>query len=152
MLYPPLDPCLKSHCVQGPAILFYPFNNYPSSLRLSNTLTVYFPFPLTIYLPVILRFIWSWLWTLGCCQQSSGLVLRAPPVHPVCPALHWELHSTTHYRGWEAYCLLSLFCSLCFPHSKTEKQRKSSNEGRGRERTGGGRQRGTWGLAWFFVV
>lgn len=89
------------------------------------------------------------LW-LVCCQKSSALVLIAS-VRLVWPAFYWELHSTTHYSGLRAYCLLSFFCSLCLPHSKTEKQRKSSRRDRGRGEKGGGRQCGMEGLALFII-
>lgn len=68
------------------------------------------------------------LLTLRCCQQSPGLVLRAPPVRPVCSGLWWELHSSTHHSGWEAYCLLSFFCSLCFPPQQDRKTEEIQQE------------------------
>lgn len=88
-----------------------------------------------------IRSLWFIL-TLRCCQQSSALVLRVPPVNSVCPAPCWELHST-HSLLWMWSLLSPLFLLFpLFPRSKTEKQRKSSKRDTERVGMGGGGQRG----------
>lgn len=129
VISPALDPSLKSHSVQGP---FRLSNNNPLSPNLSHILTNVSPF-----LPVILRFIWSWLWTLECCQQSSGLVLRAPPVHAVCSALHWEL-PLQHSLQWMRSLLSPL--ALLFPLFPPQQDRKTEEIQRERGRVEAGRE------------
>lgn len=144
------DPCLKSPSAQGP------FHCPPITILHSWYWAIYwpyFPFPIMGFPLIILSFFWSWLWALDSGVLSTVLwpSSQSTTSPPVCPALCWEL-CTSHYRGWEAHCLLSVFCSLCFPHSKTEKQRKSSKGDRGDSKDG--RRQAEWdvGISTTFLL
>lgn len=106
-------------------------------LHYTNMLTIYFFFPAQFFAS---NPQFNELLTLICCQQSHGLVLKEPPVHPVRPALSTVESCTPPLTTvYEKLTVSSMsFVPFVLPQQdrKTEEIQQERQTERGREKRG----------------